>query len=410
MIYNIKWKMESVDFGHCEKNAMTTQRAVTSFSPQVLRTSQRSPLGHPLGRFCGGLGRGGTSFRDTVFMTRKPVIRKGFAGVSDSDFVRKKKPIFQGSSGGETRLTPEQRHKQFVEKLNTWLRANCGQLIDALYEHDPKGAGLVPKETFKEALLVVKAPITPSLHLGLVPKETFKEALLVVKAPITPSLHLGLVPKETFKEALLVVKAPITPEELHVVLKHVTNCRDKVDYLAFAKGVKIPFPGLEELPTEDIKLNVRDISNAPCTKCKLKFPPTEKKEIRPRYIQLNLELLQFTDRELPCNFTLTISDSMSVFGVKQIIQDKFGHSLVDLNIYPEKAVNETLPNACTLSELGFRGHTVDDPVEVTLYYDVHLHTDLAQQFYACPLLLTDHYFAKHEPKQPVNVTRETALI
>ena len=51
-----------------------------------------------------------------------------------------------------------------------------------------------------------------------------------------------------------------------------------------------------------------------------------------RYIQLNLELLQFTDRDLPCNFTLTISDSMSVFGVKQIIQDKFGHSLVDLNV------------------------------------------------------------------------------
>eukprot|EP00116_Pleurobrachia_bachei_P016346 sb/3476608/ len=66
MIYNVNWKIWNSDFGHCEKNAMTTQRALTSFSPQVLGTSQRSPLGHPLGRFFGGLGRGGTSFRDTV--------------------------------------------------------------------------------------------------------------------------------------------------------------------------------------------------------------------------------------------------------------------------------------------------------------------------------------------------------
>eukprot|EP00116_Pleurobrachia_bachei_P010554 sb/3470816/ len=41
--------------------------AFTSFSTQVLGSSQRSPLGHPTGRFGGGLGRGGTSFRDTVY-------------------------------------------------------------------------------------------------------------------------------------------------------------------------------------------------------------------------------------------------------------------------------------------------------------------------------------------------------
>eukprot|EP00116_Pleurobrachia_bachei_P008469 sb/3468731/ len=70
------WILNS-DFGHFEKNAIFSQRALASFSPQVLGSSQRSPLGHTTGRFVGGLGRGGTSFRDTnttnqnsLFMSR----------------------------------------------------------------------------------------------------------------------------------------------------------------------------------------------------------------------------------------------------------------------------------------------------------------------------------------------------
>nr|AFK75420.1 putative secretory peptide-10 [Pleurobrachia bachei] len=50
---------------HLQKEGANMQED-EPLSPQVLGSSQRSPLGHTTGRFGGELGRGGTSFRDTV--------------------------------------------------------------------------------------------------------------------------------------------------------------------------------------------------------------------------------------------------------------------------------------------------------------------------------------------------------
>ena len=48
--------------------------------------------------------------------------------------------LLQGPNG-EPIYTPEQRHQIFVDRLNAWLRANCGQLIDKFHKYDGKGCG-----------------------------------------------------------------------------------------------------------------------------------------------------------------------------------------------------------------------------------------------------------------------------
>jgi len=292
-------------------------------------------------------------------MTRKPVIRKGFAGVSDSDFVKRKPSRARG--GSEQGHSPEQKHKLFLEKLNSWLRANCAQLIDTFAGYDSKGCGKVTKEEFSESLILMKAPLSKD------------ETQMVIK--------------------FLTEKPP----------------RAKIDYLLFARGVQIPFPVREDTMSEDIKLAVRDISHPKCSKCQLKFPPTERVEVRPRYINLTMELLQFLEREIPCNFTEKVTATLTVFGIKQLVQHTFGHSLLDLKVYREKTgESEPLKDELTLAELGFKGNISDNPDSVTLYYDVHVNVhvniDVTHQFYACPLLLTDHYFAKHESRNPGGAT------
>ncbi|KAL5262258.1 hypothetical protein ACHWQZ_G007845 [Mnemiopsis leidyi] len=295
-------------------------------------------------------------------MVRKPVIRKGFAGVSDSDFIRRKPSGFRGVSG-EQGPTPEQRHKLFLEKLNSWLRANCAQLIDTFSRYDGKGCGMVSKEEFGESLLLMKAPLTK------------EETKMVIE--------------------FLTEKPP----------------RDKIDYLLFARGVQIPFPVREDVmnETQDIKLEVRDISHPKCAKCKLKFPPTQRTEVRPRYVELNMELLQFLEKEIPCNFTEKVTASLTVLGIKQLVQHKFGHSLLDLKVYREKTgESEPLKDNLTLSKLGFKGNLPETPETVTLYYDVHVNVhvniEVTHPFYACPLLLTDHYFAKHNSQNSTGPT------
>jgi len=283
-------------------------------------------------------------------MTRRPVIRKGFAGVSDSDFVRRKPS--RGASGDHN-PTPEQKHKLFLEKLNSWLRANCAQLIDTFARYDSKGCGMVLKDEFCESLLLMKAPLSKD------------ETQMVLK--------------------FLSEKPP----------------RAKIDYLLFARGIQIPFPVRDDVMCEDIKLTVRDLSHPQCTKCKLKFPPTERLEVRPRYVDLTLELLQFLDKEIPCNFTERVTATLSIFGIKQLVQHTFGHSLLDLKVYRERTgETEPLKDDLTLAEIGFKGNTSETPESVTLFYDVHVNVhvniEVTHPFYACPLLLTDHYFAKHE--------------
>lgn len=262
-----------------------------------------------------------------------------------------------GATGDQP--TPEQKHKLFLEKLNSWLRANCAQLIDTFARYDSKGCGMILKDQFCEGLLSMKAPLTKD------------ETLMIVKY---------LTEKPT---------------------------RMKIDYLLFARGVEIPFPVKEDAMCEEIKLNVRDISNPKCTKCKLRFPPTERSEIRPRYINLTLELIQFLDKDIPCNFTELVTATLTIFGVKQLVKHNFGDSLLDLKVYPERTGNsEPLRNELTLADLGFKGNTDAAPEEVTLYYDVHVNVhvniEVTNPFYACPLLLTDHYFAKHKPQSLVN--------
>lgn len=265
--------------------------------------------------------------------------------------------------GAEQGQTPEQKHKLFLEKLNSWLRANCAQLIDTFARYDIKGCGKVTKEEFSESMVLMKAPLNR------------EETLMVIK---------------------FLTEKP---------------SRAKIDYLLFARGVQIPFPIKEDVMCEDIKLTIRDISHPKCTKCQLKFPPTERTEVRPRYINLTMELLQFLERDIPCNFTEKVTATLTVFGVKQLVQHNFGHSLLDLKVYREKTgESEPLKDEFTLTELGFKGNISDTPDEVTLYYDVHVNVhvniDVTHAFYACPLLLTDHYFAKHErnPPNPTSVS------
>jgi len=258
---------------------------------------------------------------------------------------KKGKQIIRLGPNGEPIYTPEQRHQIFVDRLNAWLRANCGQLIDKFHKYDAKGCGLVNKEEFSEGLVALKAPLSD--------------------------------------------------EERELVVKFLNNKppRNKVDYLSFARGIKIPFPTEDDGPAQEVLLSVRNITNPACPRCKLKFPPTERLEIRPRFISLTLELVQFIDKELPCNFTTLITASLSIYGAKQLIQDKFGHSLINLEVFQDKG-GEGLPNMWTMSSIGYQGGTEKEPQEVTLYYDVN------PAFYSCPLLLTDHYFAKHETKVP----------
>ena len=45
-----------------------------------------------------------------------------------------------------------------------------------------------------------------------------------------------------------------------------------------------------------------------------------------------MELLQFLEKEIPCNFTEKVTASLTVLGIKQLVQHKFGHSLLDLKV------------------------------------------------------------------------------
>lgn len=264
---------------------------------------------------------------------------------------KKSKP----GSGKDKGSLEEQKHKVFLEKLNSWLRANCGQLIEEFTSHDDKGYGEVSKEDFAEGLSVLKAPLTKS--------------------------------------------------ELHMVIKFLTDkpACPTIDYLSFARGITIPFvePVKMTMEAPDIKLNVRDISTPKCTKCNMWFPPTERSEIRPRFVKLTLELDQFVEKDIPGNFTAKVTASLTVYGVKQLVQHRFGQSVPAINVYLDK-VEQSYPlqSSLTLEELGFRGFTEDEPEAVTLYYNVHvqvhLNVEVTYPFYACPLLLTDHYFAKHQ--------------
>ena len=246
----------------------------------------------------------------------------------------------------------EQKHKIFLEKLNSWLRANCAQLIDEFTSYDDKGCGAITREEFVEGLSSMKAPLTKS--------------------------------------------------EMHMVMKFLTEKppRPKVDYLFFARGLDIPFQMQEVMTMTDIKLAVRDISTPKCAKCNLWFPPTQKAEVRARFVNLTLELDQFVEKDIPGNFSVKVTASLTVYGVKQLIQHRFGQSIPAINVYLDKIEHSApLKEGATLEELGFKGFTEDEPEEATLFYNVHvqvhLNVEVTHPFYACPLLLTDHYFAKH---------------
>ena len=64
----------------------------------------------------------------------------------------------------------------------------------------------------------------------------------------------------------------------------------------------------------------------------LRIPCKVKMCILPRYINLSLELIQFLDRDIPCNFSKRITASLTVFGVKQLVQETFSFSLLDLKV------------------------------------------------------------------------------
>lgn len=276
-------------------------------------------------------------------MNRKPVIRKGFAGVTNSDFVKKK----MNKENETVELSPEDKHNLLVERLNSWLRANCAHLVDTFARYDQRGSGTVTKDEFSEGLQSMRAPFTSN--------------------------------------------------EVHFITSFLTEkpLRLKVDYLVFAKGVNIPFPILDNFTSENIKLKVRDLSTPQCSKCCLKIPPLFREDSS-NSIKLNLMLIQFLDKSIPCNFTEFVKPSLTIYGVKELVQHSFNHSLLDVKIYTEKTGNiKPLDDELTLYDIGYKG----DKEDVTLYYDVHVNVhvniEFTHPFYSCPLLLTDHYFAKH---------------
>lgn len=52
----------------------------------------------------------------------------------------------------------------------------------------------------------------------------------------------------------------------------------------------------------------------------------------PNSIKLNLMLIQFLDKSIPCNFTEFVKPSLTIYGVKELVQHSFNHSLLDVKV------------------------------------------------------------------------------
>ena len=111
-----------------------------------------------------------------------------------------------------------------------------------------------------------------------------------------------------------------------------------------------------------------------------------------RYIELKLRLITFDTvfKNHPSHIEALVRSDSTIHGILQIITEKTALLSTKLAVFSDDSRNREsmLAPHLTLEELGFEGDTLDEPEELTLYYDYKV------EFTDCPLLMCDHYFGK----------------
>lgn len=110
-----------------------------------------------------------------------------------------------------------------------------------------------------------------------------------------------------------------------------------------------------------------------------------------RYVLLELIFVTFHgNANHPWHLEKLVHTHIPVCGLLQLIAEITGIQSTKLSLFSDKSRNREamLPPDMTLKELGFEGSSMNEPDEMTLYYDYKV------EFTDCPILLCDHYFGE----------------
>ncbi|KAM7387390.1 hypothetical protein PAMA_009826 [Pampus argenteus] len=107
------------------------------------------------------------------------------------------------------------------------------------------------------------------------------------------------------------------------------------------------------------------------------------------FIRLSVRLIPFDSAAAhPGNFEVVLVNSIKVFSLIRMIQERVGIQTSRLEVFQSRAATEEvcLPPESSLEECGFEGGPEEAPPEAAVFYDYRLSpTD-------CPVLNCDHYF------------------
>eukprot|EP01135_Chromosphaera_perkinsii_P004119 Nk52_evm26s270 gene=Nk52_evmTU26s270 len=101
-----------------------------------------------------------------------------------------------------------------------------------------------------------------------------------------------------------------------------------------------------------------------------------------------------------CNFTLTVPNSYTVFGVIRLILERFDEIPSNVKLYKDKREEENLleNEDFTLAQYGFAASNSPSPESPQQIPNYTLYFDIAPKNLKCPLLISDYYF---DPNQDI---------
>ncbi|XP_064599479.1 uncharacterized protein LOC135466020 [Liolophura sinensis] len=204
----------------------------------------------------------------------------------------------------------------------------------------------------------------------------------------------GTLTYEEFKSGMYDLDAPCSTVELHLLARLLDEeDTGDIDYTKLAKGLqfvreKEQLKRNEEEGASRLILSERKLEHCACCKLGLWHPYTEK---NPKYLLVEMRLVTFDNFEdHPGHVTFVIHLHATIQALIQLIRDETDIQCTTMAIFEDasRSKDAYLPEHKTLDELGFFGGSIDNPEEITLFYDYMV------EFTDCPLLLCDHYFGQ----------------
>ena len=114
-----------------------------------------------------------------------------------------------------------------------------------------------------------------------------------------------------------------------------------------------------------------------------------------RFVQIEMKLLTFLRiQNYPGHFRVLVYSHITVQGLIDIINERHGGTLRYVKVYHEDSRGERMELDVhkTLEECGYHGAPKTEPQRVDLLYDY------TTEFHDCPVLMSDDYITRENPK------------